>query len=104
MITAIPSCSATARQPAVFRARHPQGARERLEHRLHLVVARPAVHHLQVDIGARGRRETLEEVLHQFRLQVADANDPDFRSHDGERPARKSMAATASVSSMGITK
>ena len=50
-------------QPPVLRARDAQRARERLEHRLDLMVARSAVQHLHVHVGARALREALEEVL-----------------------------------------
>ena len=53
------------------------------------MVTRPAVQDFQVHVGARGRRETFEEVLHQFRLQVADARDLELQVYDGERPARQ---------------
>src|SRR5690349_9420718 len=64
------------RHPPVARARGPQRSRERLEARLDMVVRRAAVEHLEVDVGPRPLREPVEEVVNQFRLEVADLADP----------------------------
>ena len=68
-------------------------------------MARAAVEHLHVHVGACPLREALEEILHQLRLQVADARDLQVEIDDRVRAAAdRSIAATASVSSIGITK
>ena len=91
--------------PLVFRARHPQRARERLEARLDLVMVRASVHHLEMHVGARAHREALEEIVHE--LRSADRRPAGrvtlVSTTVCGRPPR-SMAATASVSSIGITK
>ena len=56
----------------VARAGDAQGAREGFEDGFDLVVVRAAVHGLDVDVGARAASEALEEVGHEFGLQVAD--------------------------------
>ncbi len=71
------------RELPVLRAREPQRARERLEHRLDLVMARAAVQHLDVDVRARALREPVEEIVHQLGLQVADR---DRRAARDRRP------------------
>ena len=91
--------------PLVLRARHAQRARERLEARLDLVMIRAAVQHLEVHVGARAAGEALEEVVHE--LGSADRRpggpSPWCRRRYAARPPR-STAATASVSSIGMTK
>ena len=68
------SCSAASwRQLLVLRAGDAQRAGERLEDRLDVMVARPAVQHLHVDVGARADREAFEEVVDELGLQIADA-------------------------------
>ena len=53
-----------------------------------VVMARAAVQHLDVDVGARADREALEEVVHQLGLQIADrAARFTFEIDDGVRPA-----------------
>ena len=93
------------RQAAVLRAGDAQRAGERLEHRFDVMVARASVQHLDVDVGARADREPFEEIVDELGLQIADAGDARLQIDDGVcgRPPR-SMAATASVSSIGITK
>ena len=75
------------RQPLVLRARDAQRAGERLEHRLDLVMARAAVQHLDVDVGAGADRESLEEIVHELGLQVADQPHLHLEIDDGVRPA-----------------
>ncbi len=77
------------REPAVARARDAQRAGERLEDRLDLVMTRPAVQHLQVHVGARGRREALEEVLHELGRQIADLFRRQAEIDDGEAAGRR---------------
>ena len=72
---------------------------------LDLVVARPAVEHLHVHVGAGAERETLEEV----RRPAPTCRSPTSRGADAGRTTAcgrppRSTAATASVSSIGITK
>ena len=92
-------------QLAVLRAGDAQRAAERLERGLDPVVARAAVEHLQVHVAARAEREALEEVVHELGLEVAHAAARARRAtpRRAAGPPR-SMAATASVSSIGITK
>ena len=81
----------------------PQRARERLEHRFDLVVARPAVQHLQVHVGARAWRSP--------RRSPARAPSADRRRVGPSGAGRRRRArgreidrGHASVSSIGITK
>ena len=59
------------REALVFRARHAQCARERLETGFDLVMVGTSVEHLQMDVGARGVGKALEEVVHELGLQIA---------------------------------
>ena len=71
-ITAVLWCWAASSPAGGLRAGHAQRPRERLEQRFDLVMARAAVQHLRVHVGARAAREALEEVVHQLGLQIAD--------------------------------
>ena len=64
----------------------PQRARERLEHRLDLVMARAAVEHLDVDVGPRADGEAFEEIVDQLGLQIADPHDLHLQVDDRVRP------------------
>src|SRR6185295_19356085 len=59
--------------------------RERLEHRLDVMMARTPVQHVRVDVGARANRKALKEIVHELRLQVADAPHPQLQLDDGMR-------------------
>ena len=89
----------------VLRARVAHRAREALEDRLDLVVIRPAVQHLGVQIRAgvvrRSRRRNPRPVRSADRRPAASSPGP-YRPARGGRPDRR--ATTASVSSMGSTK
>src|SRR4029434_8898536 len=50
------------------------------------MVARATVQNLDVDVGARSRCKTVEEVVHQFCLQVAHHPHAYFQIDDGVRP------------------
>src|SRR3954452_24981225 len=67
----------------VTRAREAQGPRERLEESLDLMVARATVEHLEVHVGARSLRESVEEVADQLRLQIPDPLDRELEIDDG---------------------
>src|SRR6185436_17712073 len=67
------------REPAILCAGHPQRARERLEDRLNLVMARAAVEDLDVDVRPRADGEALEEIVHQLGLEIADLDDLDLQ-------------------------
>ena len=55
----------------VPRTRDSQGPRKSLEDRLNLVMARPAVHRLEVNIRPRPLGKTIKKVVDEFTLQVA---------------------------------
>ena len=82
-----------------------QRAGERLEHRLDLVMARSAVQHLHVHVRPRALCEAFEEVAARARSADRRPARPaaSGRPTAWTRPPR-SIAATASVSSIGITK
>ena len=62
----------------VARAGEAQSPRESLEEGFDLVVVRPAVHGLDVDVGAGAAGEAFEEVLDKFGLQIADQARANF--------------------------
>ena len=59
-------------EPLVLGAGDAQRAGERLEDRFDLVMARSAVHHLHVHVGAGADREPFEEIVDELGLQIAD--------------------------------
>ncbi len=60
---------------------------------------------LHVHVGLGAAREAFEEVCHQFGLQVADEWHVHLVVDDvGDAAAERSTAATASVSSIAMTK
>ncbi len=64
-----------------------------------------AVHRFQVHVGAGAARESLEEIVDKFGLQIADESRRELWCRRRRRCVRpKSMAAMPSVSSMGIRK
>ena len=69
-----------------------------------VMMARAAVQHLDVHVGARADREAFEEVVDELGLQIADRATLTFRSTTACGRPPRSMAATASVSSIGMTK
>jgi hypothetical protein len=93
-----------ARELLVFRARDAQGARERLEDRFDLMVARAPVHHLDVHVGSGAQRKAVEELVDELGLEIADLCHADLEIDDGVRASAEIDAATASVSSIGMTK
>ncbi len=50
-------------------------------------MARPAVQHLHVHVAASADSESFEEIVHQLRLQVADAPDLHLQVDDRVRPS-----------------
>src|SRR5205807_332569 len=64
-----------------------QRARERLEHRFDLVMARAAVQHLHVHVAPGPEREALKKVVDELRLQIADPRGFHLDIDDGMRPA-----------------
>jgi hypothetical protein len=57
-----------------------------------------------VQCCARADGKALEEVVHELGLEVAYAHDLHLQVDNGGGRPLRSMAATASVSSIGITK
>src|ERR1700675_3999819 len=54
------------------------GACKRFEQRFDLVVVRSAVQHAGMHVGPRSPRETLKEVMNEFRLQVSHESNTHF--------------------------
>ena len=70
---------------AVPRACDAQRPRERLENRLHPVVAGSSVQDLHVHVGAGAKGEPLEEILDQLGLEIAHAANAELEIDDGVR-------------------
>ena len=68
-------------------AGYAEGAGEGFEDGFDLVVVGAAIHGLDVDVGARAAGKALEEVCHQFGLQIADEARAHFCVHSEVRPA-----------------
>ena len=77
-------------QAAVARAGHTKRARKSLEERFDLVMAGAPVKHAHMNIGARAAGEALEEVAHQFRLQIADPRRSNLSLEPRRRRGRQS--------------
>src|SRR5580700_489739 len=72
-------------QAPVARTRHAQSPCERFEERFNLVMAGAPIEHASVNICARAASKTLEEIAHQFHLQISHERRPNLGIHRRRR-------------------
>src|SRR5579883_533366 len=59
------------------------------------MVIRAAVHRLQMYVGSGAASESVEEVVHQFGLQIADQTSSNFCVDDNRRPTAQVNGSNA---------